>query len=373
MPSFLLQFLCCCYVTISRSFKLCDHFFGLQVKFKIRQSCSPLPETVFKEAILDNYFSEIKFTFELTIPQKDHLLSLFTKNMQGPTKSISSNTASYPLKIGGSVKGWKKVGDSEDAWGVKPKTFIPAIGNAWQTVGPVDTGKGSSDDVKSYSFHHSGKMKEEAYEKSSENLYNDSKPGSGADDGTSDNKSSVFSEVDRQGDYAAYGVTSFQGQSSDVKNDEDDNFNSSDNAGKKELDKAARQRDILEKLQRLDPSRVDITQQQHSMVLEKFQGFNISSVDQSQQRDTSQGGFQYSSHDEVDSTGGAVVAITPMRMHADWEKHAKERAAQEQSMLREDRDRLWVTTSAVDVKAATAFKRSLEASAGTIAQVQFLM
>lgn len=358
-------------MTVSRPCNLCDHFSRLQVKFKIRQSCSPLPEPVFKEAILDNYFSEIKFTFELTISQKDHLLSLFTKNMQGPTKFVSSNTASHQLKIGGPVKGWKKVGDSEDAWAAKPKTFTPSIGNAWQKVGPVDTGKATSDDVKSYSFHHSGKLKEEASEESSENLYNASKPASGAGDGTSDNKSSVYTEVDRQeGDYAAHGVTSFQGQTSDVKNDEAGNVNLSDNAVKKELDKAARQRSILEKLQRLDPSRADISQQQQPPVLEKFQGLNISSVDQSQQRDTLQGGFQYSSHNEVDSTGGTVVAITPMRMHADWERHAKERAAHEQAMLREDRDRLWVTTSAVDMNTATAFKRSLEVSANTIAQVQ---
>lgn len=345
--------------------------FPAQVKFKIRQSCSPLPEAVFKEAILDNYFHEIKFTFELTISQKDHLISLFTKNMQGPTKSVSSNTASYALKIGGSVKGWKKVGDGEDAWAAKPKAFTPAIGNAWQKVGPVDTGKGTSDDVKSYSFQHSGKSKEEASEKSSENLFNASKPASGAGDGTTDDKSSVYTEVDRQeADYGAYGVSSFQGQSSDVKNDEAGSVNSSDIAGKKELDKAARQRSILEKLQKLDPSRADVTQQQQPTILETFQGRNISSVDVSQQRDTSQGGFQYSSHNEADSTDGTLVTVTPVRMHADWERHAKEKAAREQAMLREDRDRLWVTTSAVDMNTATTFKRSLEASAGTIAQMR---
>lgn len=357
-------------MTVPRPFKVCDHIFCLQVKFKIRQSCSPLPEAVFKEAILDNYFSEIKFTFELAISQKDALLSLFTKNMQGPTKSISSNTVSNPLKIGGPTKGWKKVGDSEDAWAAKPKTFNPAIGNAWQKVGPVAAGKGSSDDVKSYSFHHSGKSKGEASEESSENLYNALKPATGAGNGTSDSKSSGNPEVDRQGDYSGYGVSRLQGQPSDVTNDDVGYLNASDNAGKKELDKAARQRNILEKLQRLDPSRADITQEQQSTEIVKFQGLNISSADQSQQRDISQGMFQYSPHNEVEATGGMLVSVTPTRVPADWERLAKEKAAHEQALLREDRERLWVTTSAVDMNTATAFKRSLEASAGTISQVQ---
>ncbi|KAG0561927.1 hypothetical protein KC19_9G104000 [Ceratodon purpureus] len=341
--------------------------FPAQVKFKIRQSCSPLSEPVFKEAILDNYFSEIKFTFELTISQKDHLLSLFTKNMQGLTKSFSSNTPSQALKIGGPVKGLKKVGDSEDPGAAKRKTFMPSIGNAWQKVGPVDSGKESSDDVKSYSFHHSGKLIEEAFETSSENLFNASKPASGTRDGTSDDNPSVYPEVSRQkGDYAAYGVASFQGQSSDVKNVDAGNGD----FDKNEFDKAARQRSILEKLQRLDPSRADISQQQQPTVIEKFQGLNITSVDQSQQRDNSQSGFQYSTYNEVDSTGGTVVAITPRKMHADWERHAEEKAAHEQAVLREDRDRLWVTTSAVDMNTARVFKRSLEVSANTIAQMR---
>jgi len=338
----------------------------LQVRFKIRQSCSPLPESVFKEAILDNYFAEVKFTFELTISQKDHLVALFTKNMQGPTKSISINTVSYQQKAGVSVKGWKKAGESEgDAWG-KPKTFTPAIGNAWQKVGPIDTGKGTLDDVKSISFQHPGKAKQEASGNSHENLFNALKQVS---DGMSDN--SVYPEVDRQeADFPAFGVTTgTQGQTSDVKNNEAGNVYSSD---RHESEKADRKRQILEKLQILAPSRAEAQQEQSSMVLEKFQGLDISSVD-SQQRDTSvQGGFQYTFQNEVDSGSGMVVAPTPLRLPAaDWEREAKERAANEQAILREDRERLWVTTSAVDMNTATAFKRSLEFSAGTIAEVEF--
>lgn len=292
----------------------------------------------------------------------DHLVSLFTKNTQGPTKVISSNIVSYQQKAVGSVKGWKNTGENEDAWG-KPKTFNSVIGNDWQKVGPVDTGKGTPDDVKSISFHHPGKAKQEASGNSSENMFNALKQVS---DGTSDSNSSVHSEVDKQeADFPAYGITDILVKSSDVKYNEPGNVYSTDNnPGRQELDKAAWQRSVLEKLQRLDPSRAE-AQQQQSVVLEKFQGLDIASFDshQSQQRDTSLG----------DSSGGMVVALTPMRLPAaaaDWERQAKERAAMEQAMLREDRDRLWVTTSAVNMNTATAFKRSLEVSAGAIARVR---
>lgn len=299
--------------------------FPAQVKFKIRQSCSPLPESVFKEAILDNYFAEVKFTFELTISQKDHLVTLFTKNMQGPNKSLSINAVSYPQKAGVSVKGWKKAGESEgEAWG-KPKTFTPAIGNAWQKVGSVDTRTGATDDVKSISFHLPGKAKQETSGNSSENLLNNSKQVS---DGPSDDSEYPELIVSQEADFPAFGA-----KTSDVKSNESD---------KLELDKADRKRQVLEKLQRLAPSRAEAQQEQSSLVLDKFQGLDISSAD-SQQRDT---------------------------LSADWERHAKESATREQALLKEDRERLWVTTSAVDMNTATAFKRNLEASAGTIAQVE---
>lgn len=279
--------------------------FHLQVKFKIRQSCYPLPEGIFRDAIADNYFAEGKFTFELTISQKDHLLSLFMKNVQGPVKSI-------PVKAVGPVK---------------PKTFNSAVGNAWQKV---ETVKKTSIDVKS----NHGKAKQEA----SENIFN------------------VLKEV------AGNTVE----DSPEVDNPNNDRH---------ELDKADPFSQVVEELQKVAPQQekqkvAPQQEKQSSMVLERFQGLDISSVD-SHQRDTSmQGGFSYN---EVDPMSGMVVALTPKRLSgADWELQAKERVAMEQNLLREDREKLWVTSSAVDMKTATIFKRILEASANTIAQVHTL-
>jgi hypothetical protein len=154
----------------------------------------------------------------------------------------------------------------------------------------------------------------------------------------------------------------------------------------KDLDKAARQRSILEKLQRLDPSRADISQEsQNISALEKKQPqvLNVSSQGDAQQllppwqTELSKNRNENSQVKNLgalsglsDVSDGVAVAVTPMKMVADWERLARDRILKEQALLKEDREKIWVTVSAFDMNVATALKRNLEVSAAAIAQVQ---
>ena len=352
-------------------------FVSLQVKFRIKQTCSPLPEAIFKEAIIDNYYSEIKFTFELTFSQKDHLVNLFTKNMEGPTKSLASKGAVQPFKIGGPAKVWKEANKVEDAW-AKPKNSVNMVlGNAWGQVGPSDSGKAAiTDDVRSYNFHQSGFQEEEASDSSNE-LSNDTDNAGSDDTGSTINTPAkdthCFSQVEKdkqEPEYPGYKPNiGIQTQAFDARYGES-SVNLSEDMSRKESDKAARQR-VLEKLQKLDPSRADFQEPPVVVLQERFQGLDVSNADPLQAHQSNLNRpLQTGQQGGLDTSGGSVVAVTPMKTSPDWEWQAREKAMKEQAQLKEDCDRLWVTASAVDINVATAFKRCLEVSAATIAQVQ---
>ncbi|KAJ0986703.1 hypothetical protein J5N97_005059 [Dioscorea zingiberensis] len=83
--------------------------FPSQVKFETTEYCVPLPESVFKDAILDNYTTKFKFKPELSSHQVDKLLSLFrplSSLNQLPSQVIhnplhSSSTLSAPSSSDG--------------------------------------------------------------------------------------------------------------------------------------------------------------------------------------------------------------------------------------------------------------------------------
>eukprot|EP00250_Pteridium_aquilinum_P013053 c21102_g1_i2 orf=280-2592(+) len=51
--------------------------FPAQVRFRVIKKCRPLPESHFQQAIKDNYFTPIKFNFELTAQQVSNLIQLY--------------------------------------------------------------------------------------------------------------------------------------------------------------------------------------------------------------------------------------------------------------------------------------------------------
>lgn len=299
--------------------------------------------------------------------------------MAGPMNSITSRPATQPVNIGSITKVWKKAGEMDDGW-MKPKKYASGgFQNAWQIVAPSDLEKGNGiDDVKSYSFHHSRLQDEDPAEGTNDHPYRYEKPdATGSTTGSLTKETSSYplsARESQEQDFPRYGASvGTQGQSLSVKDEQADPI---DNRARKDSDKAARHRNVLEKLQKLDPLRADSQQLQNGNG-EQSQGLDISKVDahKVQPKEARTGGTEKFHASEglqggLDTSNGMAVALTPINLGGEWERQARERNSKEQALLKEERERLWVTSSALDINAATAFKRSLELSAATIFQVQ---
>lgn len=345
-----------------------------QVKFSVRQKCSPLTEAVFKEAISDNYFSTTHFMFELTHTQKDHLLSLFLQNMQTPlTKSPAPKSTTNSSKLG-TQKAVKKSVEVDNDW--PQPTTTTDLSSEWWIKTPPKLERGVTSTTAEEALENFQQLGTDDEIVSADGFYKYSQKYNVLDlyitgsskDSAATNEPSLYSTIELD------------------KNEQSHALNGVGKMSNKDLDKAARQRSILEKLQRLDPSRADISQEfQNISALEKKQPqvLDVSSQGDAQQQlppwqtEVSKDRNENSQVKNLgalsglsDVSNGFAVAVTPMKMVADWERLTRDGILKEQAILKEDREKIWVTVGAFDMNVATALKRNLEVSAAAIAQVQ---
>ncbi|CAK9223580.1 unnamed protein product [Sphagnum jensenii] len=250
--------------------------FPAQVKFSVRQKCSPLIEAVFKEAISDNYFSTTHFMFELTHTQKDHLLSLFLQNMQTPlTKSPAPKSTTNSSKLG-TQKAVKKSVEVDNDW-PQPTTTTTDLSSEWRIKTPPKLERGVTSTTAEEELENFQQLGTEDEIVSADGFYKYSQKYDVLDlyitgsskDSAATNEPSLYSTIELD------------------KNEQSHAINGVGKMSNKDLDKAARQRSILEKLQRLDPSRADISQEsQNISALEKKQPqvLNVSSQGDAQQQ-----------------------------------------------------------------------------------------
>ncbi|KAJ8570768.1 hypothetical protein K7X08_037740 [Anisodus acutangulus] len=75
--------------------------FPAQVQIRVRLQCQPLPESLFKPIILDNYYTENHFLFELDHVQAGNLISKLSSLVFSPISCMPQNTAKWRSIIQG--------------------------------------------------------------------------------------------------------------------------------------------------------------------------------------------------------------------------------------------------------------------------------
>ncbi|KAK4377608.1 hypothetical protein RND71_003904 [Anisodus tanguticus] len=75
--------------------------FPAQVQIRVRLQCQPLPESLFKPIILDNYYTENHFLFELDHVQAGNLISKLSSLAFAPISCMPQNTAKWRSIIQG--------------------------------------------------------------------------------------------------------------------------------------------------------------------------------------------------------------------------------------------------------------------------------
>ncbi|XP_060176746.1 uncharacterized protein LOC132606984 isoform X1 [Lycium barbarum] len=110
--------------------------FPAQVQIRVRMQCRPLPENLFKPIILDNYYKENHFLFELDHVQAGKLISKLSSRAFVPTSCMPQNAAKWKTII----QGLPAIGNREENGCAEPEDWKEKFTNSLDLNG--DFGEG---------------------------------------------------------------------------------------------------------------------------------------------------------------------------------------------------------------------------------------
>ncbi len=282
--------------------------------------------------------------FELTHTQKDHLLFLFLQNVQTPlTKAPppASKFTSNLVKLG-TQKSLQKPIEVDNSG---PKPLTTNISDKLQNMAPPKFDRGivtaeEELDTNQQSSPENEMASNNGFDKRS-HKYNEwdlDITGSKASAAIKD--LSLYPTVEMEDkvqelDQAVHGAgIRTQAHFLALKKGEQVSGHSAGKIPNEDTDKAALHRNILEKLQRLDPSRADHVQDSNNIAVKKFQvldGSQGNTTPLPLQTELSEAGnYGDAQAKNVLSdfsnfrNGVAAVAVTPIRMVVNWERQARD-------------------------------------------------
>lgn len=288
---------------------------------RVRELCKPLPEKVFKDAIGANYHSETHFYFELNHVQTDALLALLTRNVKALSSSYMKPQTGPSVPKGGNEEDW-----------IKPKKTAKSVRDAWHNSAP---------------FIHTPEQRLSAQPEGRGATPEDSDGfcEDGADE-RSDNENFESEVAVNKGTELLVEDLPIQKSLDWRSNVLSSNRNETDN--EEDRKKAEMELEVLEKLKQLQKlnmqGRVEVKAE-------------APWVQNDIQREAAASG----------TTGSNKRKECAL---SEWEKLARERCLQEQTMLREEREQLRGRLQSLDVPVAKTISKNLELCASALAQMR---
>ena len=334
------------------------------MRVRVRQTCEPIHEKVFKDIIHGNYYTHGHFYFELNHVQTNALIELFTKNVktslvnsypklkQNSDSVENENEWTKPKKTVRSVNGKAESRKFQDDW-TKPKQTVgssmPTKQNGMSEY--EDEWIKANNSVTMDAWHNAAPFKPNLAQTSHVegssivpvlgNVMNtlseqwDTDGGNMTDDRVN-NDFEVEKGEQESSEPLAYPVSTEQSLDWRLNT-----LCSSENSKTENDSKKLEREQVLEKLKYLQKVRA------HASVEVKAEAPPLQN--------------RVVSETSTPKSNGLVLS--------EWEKMAREKCLQEQSMLRKERDQLQQILKNLDVPIAKAISMNLELCASAIAQV----